>query len=129
MASIAPTVLRSSSTRKSSFEAFERSIMGKDKPRHQKPPTPRQRLFTVEFELGDHVYVIREDHGWHEGGVDGFIVEMTPTRCVVYDEENGGGPYYINHPRDINKTTTQVGPNRRHQIIAKYKAEHKHGLE
>ena len=92
------------------------------KPRHKPQPTPRQRLFTQEFELGDHVYVIREEHGWHDGAVEGYIVQMTDTTCVVFDDGDRGGPYLINHPRDISKTATQVGPSRRHQIIAKYKA-------
>lgn len=91
------------------------------KPRHKGPPTPRQRLFTKEFELGDHVYVVREEHGWHDGALDGYVVSMTDMFCVVFNEESGCA-YGINHPRDIHKSYMQLGPNRRHQIVAKYKA-------
>jgi hypothetical protein len=67
----------------------------------KKPPTPRQRLFTNEFKLGDRVSVIREEHGWHEGAVEGRITFMTPTSCTVTSDE--GSEYSINHPRDIHK--------------------------
>lgn len=90
------------------------------KNRHKPQPTPRQRLFTKEFQIGDHVSIIREEHGWHEGAISGYIVKMSDTFCVVFDE-NSGCAYGINHPRDIRKSHEQVGPNRRHQILAKYK--------
>jgi len=77
--------------------------MRKDKPRHKKPPTPRQRLFTNEFKLGDRVSVTREEHGWHEGAIQGRITAMTPTSCTVTSDEGPEYQYQINHPRDIRK--------------------------
>lgn len=73
----------------------------KDKPRHKKPPTPRQRFFTDEFQLGDLVSVTRHQHGWHDGDLEGRVTAMTPTSCTVTSED--GCDYYIDHPRDINK--------------------------
>lgn len=67
------------------------------------PPTPRQRVFTNEFSLGDTVSVIRAEHGWHDGAVSGEITEMSAKSATVVDSETGSS-YEINHPRDIRKT-------------------------
>lgn len=64
-------------------------------------PTPRQRLFTNEFKVGDRVYIIREKHGWHDGGVEGVIADMTPHSAIVRSDD--GIDYTIEHPRDIGK--------------------------
>jgi len=64
-------------------------------------PTPRQRLFTDEYKIGDRVAIIREKHGWHDGGVIGNIVDMTPNQAKVRDDD--GITYIIIHPRDIYK--------------------------
>lgn len=84
-------------------------------------PTPRQRLFTDEYKLGDHVCVIRAEHGWHDGGVEGYIVSLSANSCTVFDDETGY-EYFINHPRDIIKHHSQLGPASRQKIIATYKA-------
>ena len=64
-------------------------------------PTPRQRLFTNEFKVGERVYVIRHEHGWHDGNLEGNITSMTAHCAVVKSDD--GGIYYIDHPRDIGK--------------------------
>lgn len=62
-------------------------------------PTPRQRLFTDERDLGEEVAIIRDRHGWYDAEVVGRIVVMEPYRCVVEDDD--GRRYEIPHPRDI----------------------------
>lgn len=60
----------------------------------------RKRLFTNEFKKGDKVAIIREEHGWHDGALEGVITDLGPEYCVVRVK---GCEYYINHPRDIYK--------------------------
>lgn len=74
--------------------------MGKGKPRHN-APTPRQRFFDKEFNLGDEVGVNRCDGGWHDGRVGGKITMLEPLWCSVTDSEDPEIKYLINHPRDI----------------------------
>ena len=80
--------------------------MGKGKPR-QKPPkpekgnTPRQRLFTKEYKVGDYVSVTRERHGWHDGALSGKIISLSAFSCTVRSDD--GSEYLIEHPRDISK--------------------------
>ena len=62
-------------------------------------PTPRQRLFTNEFKLGDKVGIIRTEHGWHDGDLCGTIVWIDPMFAHVEAED--GYTYTIYHPRDI----------------------------
>lgn len=71
-------------------------------------PTPRKRLFTDEYKIGDRVAIIREKHGWHDGGVIGNIVDMTDNSACVRDEN--GIDYEIIHPRDIYKITKWQEP-------------------
>jgi hypothetical protein len=52
----------------------------------KKPPTPRQRLFTNEFKLGDLVSVTREEHGWHEGAVQENRHEFGVMLCYPENE-------------------------------------------
>lgn len=63
--------------------------------------TPRQRLFTNEFNVDDKVFVIRTDHGWYDGSLEATIKELGSHSCVVVDED--GIEYDIDHPRDIYK--------------------------
>lgn len=61
----------------------------------------RQRLFTDEYKLGSRVYIIRTHHGWHDGQIQGEIVQLEPNRAVVRDEN--GTEHEIDHPRDISR--------------------------
>jgi hypothetical protein len=72
------------------------------KNKKNKKPTPRQRLFTNEFKVGQRVCIIRHEHGWHDGNLEGVIIPgMTPHSAVVKSDD--GGKYFIDHPRDIQK--------------------------
>lgn len=62
--------------------------------------TPRQRLFTNEYRIGDEVAIIRERHGWHDGRTIGKIVQMDAYSAVVKTSDN---KFVIEHPRDIRK--------------------------
>lgn len=62
--------------------------------------TPRQRLFTQEYKLNDKVGVIRSQHGWFEGSVEGHITQISDEEVIV-TEEKSGYQHQINHPRDI----------------------------
>lgn len=65
------------------------------------PKTPRQRIFTNEFRLGESVAIIRHDHGWEDGGVVGKITSLSPSSATVTSED--GGEYFISHCRNIRK--------------------------
>ena len=64
-------------------------------------PTPRQRLFTNEFKKGDLVAIIRTEHGWFDGALEGVIVSLSTHSATV--RVPGRGVYTIHHPRDIWK--------------------------
>lgn len=63
-----------------------------------------RRKFTDDFHLGDEVNIIRHEHGWHDGGIGGLIVEITDYTCVVEvtDDRDYNGRYDIPKPRDIS---------------------------
>ena len=86
-------------------------------------PTPRQRLFTKEYKLGDHVSITREAHGWHEGARSGYIVEMSDDCGIVLDDEDTPITYEINHPRDIHPSGRVVHEKERRQVLAKYRSK------
>jgi len=62
-----------------------------------------KRKFTDEFKLGDYVYVIREENGWHEGAVSGIIMSIEDYSCQVSDIDNKDIIYTIKNCRDIYK--------------------------
>lgn len=63
--------------------------------------TPR-RKFTDEFKLDQLVYIIRHQHGWEDGRVQGRIRWMSETQATVTDPSTGFD-YYIDHCRDIRQ--------------------------
>lgn len=65
------------------------------------PKTPRQRIFTEEFKIGESVAIIRHDHGWEDGRVVGKITSLSPSSATVESED--GGKYFISHCRNIRK--------------------------
>jgi hypothetical protein len=71
------------------------------KNKKNKKPTPRQRLFTNEFKFGQRVCVIRHEHGWHDGMLEGVIIGLTTHYAIVKSDD--GVKYFIDHPRDIQK--------------------------
>lgn len=77
---------------------FVKNVKKKENKEH---PTPRRRLFTNEFKLGDRVGVVRTEHGWYDGGLEGRITVLTAGSAEVTDDD--GMTYEINHPRDIFK--------------------------
>lgn len=72
------------------------------KEKAKKGPTPRKRLFTNEFRIGDQVAIIRTEHGWYDGGLEGRITCLADYVAEVTDEH--GIVHEINHPRDIYKS-------------------------
>jgi hypothetical protein len=66
-----------------------------------KNPTPRQRKFTNEYRLGERMYIIRSEHGWHDGSIQGNITHLSENSCTITSDQ--GILYEINHPRDISK--------------------------
>lgn len=80
--------------------------MGQGKPRQKPRPakkgnTPRQRLFTKEYKVGESVSITRERHGWHDGRASGKIISLSDFSCTVRSDD--GCEYLIEHPRDISK--------------------------
>lgn len=63
-------------------------------------PTPRQRLFTDEFKVGDFVIVTRYKHGYFDGGILGQIESLTEYNAYVLIDD-GAHRIEIEHPRDI----------------------------
>ena len=66
--------------------------------------TPRKRLFTHEFALGDYVTIVRTKHGWLDGE-PGTITKISEMTCSVTTDE--GYVYEIVHPRDICKISRE----------------------
>ena len=66
-----------------------------------KTSTPRTRLFTNEFEVGDEVAIIRARHGWHDGNTHGKITRLSTHEAIVMTDDHSR--YEIEHPRDIRK--------------------------
>jgi len=66
--------------------------------------SPKKRLFTDEFRVGDKVAIIRHKHGWFDGRVVGVLKVVRPDSALVLsDDEEYAGGYEIKHPRDIKK--------------------------
>jgi len=65
--------------------------------------TPRQRLFTDEFKIGDEVSITRTEHGWLDGESGGKIIKLDKHFCHVKCTYGNfkGHTFTIDHPRDI----------------------------
>lgn len=59
-----------------------------------------QKRFTDYFKLGDSVSIIRTEHGWHDGRLQGTVKVVQPYGCVVSTDQ---GDYFIEKVRDIYK--------------------------
>lgn len=62
--------------------------------------TPYQRLFTQEFKIGDHVSIIRDEHGWYDSSIQGKISKISDQQAIVIEDQTGY-EHLINHPRDL----------------------------
>ena len=67
--------------------------------RKAKEAEPGRRKFTDSFRMRQRVSIIRTEHGWFDGRLEGVIVYLSDYGCQVRDDE--GGVHDIPKPRDI----------------------------
>jgi hypothetical protein len=56
-------------------------------------PTPRKSFLEAGFRMRQRVSIVRDEHNYYDGAVEGTITYLTDHECVVTGED--GMKYYI----------------------------------